>query len=97
LWEAFALTEHGDFEECKTSMTPMEFETSNDYDLYALGMLAFICSDCGAQVEPPDYDENLGAEYQYAIARRAESACWFISFDKHMTCYCPLCREKRKR
>ena len=75
----------------------MEFQTSNDYDLYAFGMLAFICSDCSADIEPPDYDEDLGEEYQYYIARKAESAGWFISFDKHMTSYCPTCREKRGR
>ena len=67
----------------------------NEYDDYAFAMLCFICDDCKAHIEPPDYDEDLGDEYQYYIARRAESAGWYISFAENMPCLCPACREKR--
>ena len=73
----------------------MEFETSNDYDLYAFGMLDFICLDCKEGIEPPDWYQDCDEEFCYYIARRAESAGWYICFDKHMTCYCPICRKRK--
>jgi hypothetical protein len=74
----------------------MEFEASNDYDLYAFGMLIFACADCHEMILPPDgYDDDLGEEYQYYIARKAESADWYISFADGMPCLCPECRQKK--
>jgi hypothetical protein len=74
----------------------MEFTSQNDYDDYAFWVLLFVCDDCQTMIEPPeDYDDDLGEEYQYYIARKAESAEWYISLNNNMTCYCPDCRKKR--
>ena len=40
----------------------MEIETSNDYDLYAFGMLFFMCSDCKESIEPPEWYEDCDEE-----------------------------------
>lgn len=49
-------------------------QTSRDYDAYAYAILNFVCSDCGAAIEPPDWYQDCDEEYCYYIARKAESA-----------------------
>jgi hypothetical protein len=74
----------------------MDSESSNDYDLYAFAILCFVCADCKQSIEAPEWYEDCDDEYCYYIARQAESAGWYVAFDKHMACYCPSCRFKRQ-
>jgi len=69
-------------------------EAYQDYDAYAYAVLNFVCSNCGASIDPPEWFKDCDEEYCYYIARKAESTGWFIACDEHMTCYCPSCREK---
>jgi hypothetical protein len=74
----------------------MTFTSQNDYDDYVFWMLMIACDDCHEMILPPEgYDDDLGEEYQYYIARRAESAGWYISLADKFPCFCPACRQKR--
>jgi hypothetical protein len=73
----------------------MALEMSNDYDTYAYFMLMFVCDDCKTDIEAPDWFTDCDEEYCYYIARKAESADWYISFDEKWPCLCPDCRKKR--
>jgi len=74
----------------------MIMEAYHDYDAYAYAVLNFVCSDCKEAIEPPEWYKDCDEEYCYYIARKAESAGWFIACDRDMTCYCPICRAKRQ-
>ncbi len=71
-------------------------EAYQDYDAYAYAVLNFVCSDCKAFIEPPEWYRGCDDDYCTYIAQQAKSAGWFIACDEHMTCYCPACRERRR-
>jgi hypothetical protein len=74
----------------------MSFSSQNDYDDYAFLILVFTCDDCHETILPPaGYDDDMGEEYQYYVARRAESAGWYISLGDNFPCLCPECRQRR--
>jgi hypothetical protein len=68
----------------------------NDYDDYAYLMLLFVCDNCEAYVEAPEWFEDCDEEYCYYIARKAESEGWYIGFGEGMPCLCPSCKWEKQ-